>query len=65
MSLIESVSYCGSGSASKINPSITKPNATNNPKTKYQRPNSLKVGAGMLSNMDINADKKNPRWTNI
>ena len=45
----ESMSYCASGSASKIIPSMIKPRATNSPKTKYHSPNSLKVGAGRSS----------------
>ena len=39
------MSYCGSGSASKIKPAIASPRAVNNPKTKYHSPNSLNVGA--------------------
>jgi hypothetical protein len=53
----ESMSYWGSGSASKMIPSITNPNATNSPNTKYHNPNSLKVGAGMSKRINAQNNK--------
>jgi hypothetical protein len=46
-----SVSYWGDGSATSISPSITNPRTTNNPKIKYQMPNSLKSMAGSASGL--------------